>query len=500
MNKHVLSKSTFMRGVQCLKSLYLNHYHQDLRNKLTDEKQRVLERGQEVGKLAQGLFPGGVEVDIFSFGNIEEAVTHTAELIENGEGIVYEAGFQFDEVLVLTDILIKGSSGWSIYEVKSSTEMKPQYILDTAIQYYVVTNAGLPMEDIYLVHLNNEYVRSGEIDVRAMFSFESVLDAVLAIQDCIKEIIPELKTVLQLDEIPEIDIGKHCHDPVDCDFTDYCWQHVPPDSILYHKGWRKTKQFELYRSGVLMLDQITNNYSLNKNQRMQVESFKSKSTYIDRRSIQNFLRDIHYPLSFLDFETYAPAIPLYNNSRPYQQIPFQYSLHIKESEQSELKHCEYLGMPQEDPRKELIERLLGDIAEEGDIIVYSKGFEVHILKELIRDFPEYDAQLNGIRERIKDLMLPFQKRYYYNSEMRGSYSIKEVLPALVPDLDYTDLEVSDGISAMFVFDQLLNETDENVIRETRRNLLAYCKRDTLAMVRILEILRSESTKEMDSSL
>lgn len=147
-------------------------------------------------------------------------------------------------------------------------------------------------------------------------------------------------------------------------------------------------------------------------------------------------------------------------------------------------------MPQIDPRSELIERLLGDIAEEGDVIVYFKVFEVRILKELMRDFPEYEGQLNGLVGRIKDLMLPFKKRYYYPLEMRGIYFIKEVLPALVQDLDYEDLEVSDGGSAMYAFDQLLNEADRNIIIKTRENLLKYCKRDTLEMAKILEVLKS----------
>jgi hypothetical protein len=192
----------------------------------------------------------------------------------------------------------------------------------------------------------------------------------------------------------------------------------------------------------------------------------------------------------LDFETYTPAVPPYDNTRPYQQLPFQYSLHVKEREQAKLKHFAFLGMPQEDPRRELIERLIVDVGKEGSIIVYNKAFEIHILKELIRDFSEYVSEINSIIERIWDLMIPFQKRYYYAPEMQGSYSIKEVLPALVPDLGYEDLEVSDGSSAMYAFNQLLNEMDKNVINETRESLLKYCKRDTLAMVKILEVLKS----------
>ncbi len=485
-----MSKTTFMRGVQCWKSLYLNRFHPDLRNEPTDEQQMRMETGQKVGKLAQALFPGGVEVDIRSHDNLQDAVSYTQRLIDEGTQIIYEAGFQCDEVLIFTDILVKETDGWTIYEVKSSTSLKKQYILDTAIQYYVASKSGLPIKDISLVYVNNQYVRTNEIDVCAMFTIESVLERVLEAQDFIEQTIPELKGVFKLDDIPSIDIGEYCHDPVDCDFTDYCWSHIPQDSVFALTGLRYSKKFQLYMSGIIQLDQIPDDYPLNDKQRLQVECDISKSVHIDRNSIQHFLSGIRSPRYFLDFETYAPTVPLYHNSRPYQQIPFQYSLHFKKSKQSELEHYEFLCMPQEDPRRELIARLLGDIGEEGDIIVYNKRFEIHILEELMRDFPEYEYELKGIIMRIRDLMLPFEKRYYYSPEMQGSYSIKAVLPVLVPGLDYSDLAIAGGSSAMYAFEQMLDETNESVIRETRRNLLEYCGRDTLAMVRVLEVLES----------
>jgi hypothetical protein len=468
----------------------LNQFHQELRNNETEEQKRWSNIGKKVGKLAQEIYPGGVEVGTSSFENHQEAISYTARLIEEGTEIIYEAGFQFDEVLVFNDILVKGSDGWIIYEVKSSASMKREYILDIAIQYYVVTNAGLPIEDIFLVHINREYVRSGYIDVGALFSFQSVLEPVLAIQDKVKDIVPELKRVLQLDDVPTMDIGKHCHDPADCDFTDHCWEHIPQDAILRHKRWTTTKQFELYESDVLTLDQIPNGYTLSNKQQRQVNCYKSGSTYISHRSIQNFLDDIRYPLHFLDFETYAPTIPLYDNSRPYQKFPFQYSLHIQKSEQSELEHFEFLGSPQRDPREQFVNRLLGDVGEEGSVIVYNKSFEIGVLNSLIELFPEYEEQLQGIIDRVIDLMVPFQKMHYYAPALRGSYSIKEVLPALIPELDYGDLDVSEGTSAMMTFEQLVDETDENVINKKRIDLLEYCKRDTLALVRILEVLRN----------
>ena len=477
-----------MLGVQCHKALYLNRFHPELKNELTDEKRHIFETGHNVGKFAQTLFPGGVEVDIQLFENMQDVVSYTETLISKGTEIIYEAGFQFDEVLVLTDILVKGREGWKIYEVKSSTELKPQYLLDVAVQYYIAKNAGLPIQDLFLVYVNNQYTRSGGIDASAFFSVESVLERVREIQEYVEKTIPELKNVLQLRAIPQIDIGEYCHDPYECDFTGYCWNHIPQNSIFELTGLGKNRKFELYRSGILTLDMVPDSYPLNDTQRLQVESFKTHTSYIDRESIREFLEKIRDPIHFLDFETFIPAIPLYDRSRPYQHIPFQYSLYIKKGEHADLEHFEYLGMPECDPRREFIEGLLSSVEREGDILVYNKAFEITRLKELMQDFPEYTVQIQSMIERIKDLMLPFRNRLYYTPSMGGSYSLKAVLPALVADLDYSDLEISGGISAMYAYEQLFHETDMNRIRETRQFLLEYCKRDTLAMVRIFEVL------------
>jgi hypothetical protein len=455
---------------------------------MTEKKRHMFETGKKVGIFAHGLFPGGELVQ--SIGNFQKGVLHTQDLIAEGVKTIYEAAIQYDGVLVLVDLLVKDNGGWKIYEVKSSTGMKDQYLNDAAIQYYVVTKAGLEVDDISIVFINNQYVRSGEIDVKGLFRIESVLEQVIEAQEYIEGTIPELKQVLQLPEAPKIDINERCCDPYECDFTSHCWRHIPEQSIFDLVGLYKPKNFNLYRSGVLGLDQIPDEYPLNDKQRIQVGSYKSQSIHIDRESIQSFLNGLHYPLYFMDFETYSSAIPVYESSRPYQAIPFQYSLHVKENEQAELMHYEFLGVPQEDPRRKFIDSLLRDIGNEGNIIVYNKSFETGILTALLEVLPEYEEVIERTINRIIDLMLPFQKMHYYTTDMRGSYSIKHVLPALVPELDYADLEVSEGIAAMITFEQLLHETDENVTEKTRYNLLEYCKRDTFAMVRIIEVLKS----------
>jgi len=209
---------------------------------------------------------------------------------------------------------------------------------------------------------------------------------------------------------------------------------------------------------------------------------------INKEAIANFLSDLNYPLFFMDFETFQPAIPLFDNSKPYQQIPFQYSIHIKEKNDGELKHFEFLAEPGEDTRVKFIEGLLKDIERKGDVIVYNKAFEITRLKEIARDFPEYSEEIEKLILRIKDLMIPFQRKYYYAPEMKGSYSIKAVLPSLVPELSYDELKIKEGGLASITFESLQTETDMIIIVETSEQLLEYCKMDTLAMVKILEKL------------
>lgn len=221
---------------------------------------------------------------------------------------------------------------------------------------------------------------------------------------------------------------------------------------------------------------------------LQVQSEVNGTTHIDIEEIRNFTNGLIYPLSFLDFETIGPAVPKYNGSRPYQQLVFQYSLHIQETLTSVIEHREYLADPTKDPRIGFIEQLIQDCGSSGDILVYNIGFERGKLNDLIDVFPEYSNELLGIVNRLKDLMIPFQQKWYYTPVMKGSYSIKYILPALVPELSYNDLDIKEGGKASNTFLSMVNETFEGDVQKTRRQLLEYCELDTYAMVKILEKL------------
>ena len=484
-----LSKSTFIRGLQCEKSLYLYKHHYQLKDPTPLSLKAVFDQGTNIGLLAQELFPYGADASPENHFKMVESVGKTQDFISKGESIIYEATFQYNNVLAALDILVKDEEGWKAYEVKSSTKVSETYIRDAAIQFYTITNSGINLKDISIVHINNQYVKDGELDIHQLFTIESVYDQVLEFLPRIPNEVRRLKNVIESPEVPNIDIGNHCSEPYDCDFKGTCWKHVPEYSVYNISRLNKDKKFDLYNQGVITLDQIDlGQTDLNPNQMLQVQSEVDGTTYIDKDEIRNFTNGLSYPLYFLDFETIGPAVPIYQGSRPFQQLVFQYSLHIQYSPNSEIIHREYLANPKEDPRIGFIEQLIRDCGDIGDVIVYNIGFERGKLNDLIKVFPQYKDDLEEIVNRLKDLMIPFQQKWYYTPEMKGSYSIKYVLPALVPELSYDGLPIKEGGAASNTFLSMVNGTFDGDFEETRTQLLEYCKLDTYAMVKILDKL------------
>jgi hypothetical protein len=357
------------------------------------------------------------------------------------------------------------------------------------LQYYTIINSGIDLKDISIVYINNQYIKEGDLDILQLFKIESVFDQVLEFLPRIPNEVNRLQNVIKSPEVPKINIGPHCSDPYDCDFKGTCWRHVPEYSVFDIANLGVNKKFDLYNKGVITIDQIDlNASSLSSNQVLQIQSEINGTTHIDVEKIRNFTNGLNYPLYFLDFETIRSALPIYDGTRPFQQLVFQYSLHIKKSPHSPIEHCEYLADPYQDPRIKFINQLIEDSKTSGDIIVYNIIFEKNRIIDLIDAFPIYTNELKGIVDRLKDLMIPFQKKWYYSPEMRGKHSLKNILPALFPGDSYDDLEIKDGGTASNTFLSIVNGTFEGDIEEKRRQLLDYCEMDTLAMVKILDKL------------
>lgn len=484
----MLSKSTYLRGLQCEKSLWLNRHMPEIRDVPDPTETRRMQSGKEVGETARGLFPGGVAVWDGETSDLKTAFVLTADLVRQGTPVIYEAAFHHDGVNCIVDILVRDGNAWKIYEVKSSTELKEEYLDDVAIQHHVLSGAGLPIKDSSVVFINNQYMRNGDIDLLSLFVVQSILNDVIQRQGTVRDDIARFKDVLRLQSVPDIGIGPCCDNPYSCNFRGHCWEHIPAYSIFDISGLRGDKKFALCSDGIILIEDLPDDFPLNDKQRVQVDCHKQNKEHLDLRQIRSFVESVSYPLSFLDFETFQQPIPLFDNIKPYQQIPFQYSLHGREAKGVPPTHKDFLAVPGHDPRPEFIHALIADTEGNGDIIVYNQAFEKMIIKELIRDFPDYADVLQALADRFKDLMAPFKGKHYYTNQMKGSASLKQVLPAVVPTLDYSKLAIQDGAAAMSAYHYLQQVTDKAEAERIRRDLIEYCRMDTHALVEILGVL------------
>ena len=479
----MLSKSQYIKGLQCHKALWFYRHRPELRQKPDAATQALFALGHDVGALACELFPGGVEIE-FNLKDFSGMAAKTRRLIDQGENVIYEATFRGKGVFAMADILVREDEGWAMYEVKSSTGVKNYHLDDAAVQWYALSNA-IQLNKAFIVHINNQYVRDGELDIKHLFAIEDVTEIVESRQTAIPGTLDELNSMLKGDK-PDIDIGMQCSDPFDCDFKDYCWRDIPERSVFNLYSFSQKGKFELYQRGILNFEDLDVDEKLTSIQKIQVSTSLRGEEHVDTRVINEFLDKLEFPLNFFDFETFSEAIPRYNQQRPYSQVPFQYSLHVVNADGS-IEHKEHLGDEFTDPREELVVQMLSDITPTGSIIAFNMGFEKGVISELANLFPDYENQLLAINDRFVDLLQPFRSLGYYHPDFNGSFSLKSILPAMFPDdeeLAYKSLEIQDGLMAMDEFARLHLEQDAEKREKVRNALLAYCHLDTLAMVKI----------------
>ena len=488
--KYNISKSRYCSAVQCPKILWLRENVPDAFDSSV-MNQTVLNTGLDVGDLAMGLFGDYVEVP---FGDLGDMIAKTKQLIDAQTPIIAEASFSTDGLFCSVDILkVFSGNTVELYEVKSSTAVHDIYYHDVAFQCYVLNRLGYTVRSCNIVHINNQYERHGDIDINEFFAVEDITTSAMLLQRDVEANIDHIREYMKQTEEPTDDIGEHCFSPYTCGFFAYCSRRLPTPNIFDVVGARVSRKFKCYRQGIVSFEDLHTCNLLSSAQQKQIEhELFDYPPYIDRKSVRDFMKTISYPLYFLDFESFQPAIPLYDNSRPYEQIVFQYSLHYIEHEGGELKHKEFLAYPGEDPRRKLAEQLCADIPLDVCTTAYNMGFEKGRIRGLAEIYPDLSVHLMNIHDNIVDLMVPFQKKWYYCKAMQGSYSIKYVLPALFPNdptLDYHHLEgVHNGSEASDAFARMANMTEEE-IETTRKHLLKYCGLDTFAMVKIWEKLK-----------
>ena len=486
-----LSKSLYIRGLQCEKSLWLKKKKPEVLQAPDDGAQAIFDTGTLVGELACELFSGGERIEYT--GDFSSQMAKTKELMGRGTKVIYEATFCFDGILVMVDILRICEDELIINEVKSSTSVKEVYIDDASIQHYVISSLGYKVSAVNIIHIDNSYVRGEKLELEKFFHTEDVTEQVKQKQADIPQILSKFDEILSKDVEPDIDIGPHCSDPYNCDAWEYCWREqrgIPEYSIFDISRLRSDKKFELYKSGVVKFEDIKELDKFNASQQIQIRSEHSGEQIIDKEAIKEFLETLSYPLYHLDFETFQQAVPEFMGLSPYEQIPFQFSIH-KDDGKGNLEHFEFLAEVGADPRYELALNLIKFIPQDACVLAYNMSFEKKVIRHLAEIYPQISNELMAIHDNIKDLMVPFASKSYYHPKMQGSYSIKYVLPALVPEFEsaYKDLNlIHHGGEAMQAYEAMVYMPADE--RETyKKALLAYCKLDTLAMVKVLEKLR-----------
>ena len=491
----VLTKSLYINGLQCPKYLWIK-CHEKYRIPRPDEAmQHLFDQGKLIGDLAKTLFPKGIEVNA-NYWEFVDSDKKSRDALKLRKPL-FEAGFLTGEIYSRADVLLPvGKNEWDLIEVKSSTSVKEDNIHDASFQRYCYEKAGIKIRKCFLMYLNKKYVRKGKVDVKKLFINEDITlkvsEAIVGIEGRINEMLKVMKS----EKCPEVKIGAQCNKFYGCPLKDYCWGDIPLTSVLNLVG-SSAAAFEIYDSGVKNLGDIPENFELNAKQIIQHKCAKTNTVHIHKPEIKKFLETLKYPLYFMDFETYATAVPLYNGLKPYQPIPFQFSVHLIEKEGMKPKHFSFIASGSGDPRKKFLEELKKVIGKKGSVIVYFQSFERGRMEELGKMFSNQKKVVKAILARFVDLIDPFKNFDYYNSKQQGSASLKYVLPALTGK-SYEGMPIAEGEMAslkyLYIthgsFDGKKATADE--VKKIRADLEAYCGLDTEGMIWIIEKLKELS--------
>ena len=442
--------------------------------------------GEVVEEHAEREFPGGITVERFGG---DDPFERTQQLLSDPSvQTIFQAAFTANDVDVFVDVLQRVGSQWDLIEIKASTSVKNHFIDDVSIQASIAFEAGLSINSIKLMYVNNKFVYQGDHNYDDLFVKEDISDKVKAHWTIVPKNIEKFKQLVNGSE-PEQHITGHCKKPNLCEFRQYCESQETDYPVgLLPRGHKVVT--ELLANGITDIRDIP--YDLLKSEnhiRVRNITIEGKAELLPEAGI--ILNELEYPRYYLDFESIQFAIPIWKGTQPYWQLPFQWSCHI-EASNGELNHEEFLDVSGGDPRRVFAEALIKTCKVEGPIIVYNQTFEKSVIKKLAEDFPDLEKPLLALNERIFDLLKVTQK-YYYHPEMRGSWSIKKVLPCLVPELKYSDLgDVQDGTQAQQSYlDIIGNRRSVDAKARLTQDLLDYCKLDTMAMV---EILKSMATQ------
>ncbi len=488
-----LTKSRYVTGLTCPKALWLKYNRPEELPETDEATQHRFDEGKKVGELAKSLFSDGLNISEL---NPEKNDKKSRALLKKRVPL-FEAGFvhKNGKCYARADVLLPVEKDkWDIVEVKSATSVKEEYFHDISFQKYCYESAGLKIRKCFVLHINNQYVRQGKIEVKDFFVKSEVTSE---IEELMSEVPNRIKLIFKLigmKECPEFKNGEEYHeDKSGVHNNDKFWQENPDADILdLYRGGKKA--IELFNAGILRIRDIPSSHKLNDKQRIQHKTHSNGNHHINNSEINNFISSLKYPLHFLDFETYNVAIPLYDGLKPYQQIPFQFSLHIIEKEGSKPKHISFIAEGSEDPRPKFLEELKEGLGTKGNLVIYNQSFEQGVLKNLAEYFPEYKKWVDSSIDRMVDLLIPFRDFSYYHPAQKGSASMKLVLPVLT-GVTYEDFEIANGSQASLSYLFITHGSYEGdkatsqEIKKVRADLQKYCGQDTEGMISILKKLK-----------
>ena len=481
-----LSKSRYLSGLQCHKQLWWRvHEPEAPELSPTPGQQNLFAQGREVGERARGHVPGGELIDL-PFYEYDNKVTATREALKRDAPAIYEAWFLADETYVGVDILERTSRGHTVIEVKASNSRKPEHLPDAAVQVHVLRRAGLQVERAEVMHLNRECRFP---DLSTLFVREDVTALVEAALIGVPDELAAQQRMLE-GPLPDVPIGEHCTNPYECPFIERCWPKLPDHHVSKLYRIERKQALELEADGYATIYDIPSDLELSVIHARQVKAVQSGRMVVEP-TLTKALAPFTSPLAFLDFETVSLAIPRWPACRPWQQVPVQFSVHIEERGGG-LAHHQWIADGPEDPRPALAEALVEACRGARRVVAYHASFERECIKRLREGVPHLGKELERIEKRLVDL-LPVIRRHVYHPDFGGGFGIKKTLPALVPGLSYSDLKVQDGEMATVELQRLMLQGAEMPLGERaalRENLLRYCERDTWAMVKLLEKLRS----------
>lgn len=487
----ILSKSKYLIGLQCLCHLWVSVNDKERLPEITEQTQFRFDEGGKVHELAKKVFPTGIDIE-GNYWELEESDKNSRKALLERKPL-FEAGFLFKRIYSRADILLPvGKDQWDVIEVKSSTKVKDINIFDVAFQKYVYEQSGLKIRKCFLMHLNNKYIRKGKLDVKELFTQTDITELVNEEVNHVPSKVKEMLKTIDSKKEPQMDVKSHYGIEYSCPLMEEHLKSLPKENIFdLTRGGRRA--FELYDQGIRLIREIPDDFKLSDKQMIQKTCSLKKKVHVNKDNLSLFIKKLKYPLYSLDFETYATAIPLYDGLKPYQAIPFQFSLHIVE-ENGKTKHYSFLAEGSNDPRKAFIEELKKVLGTKEDIIVYNQSFEQNRLKELAVLFPEHQKWVDQTNKRMIDLIVPFRNFDYYNCKQQGSASLKYVLPA-VTKKSYEEMEIAEGIQASIKYLYMIHgdskgkKASKEEIKKVRQDLEKYCALDTEAMILILDELK-----------